>query len=173
MPHPGRRACALHAASAGTRGATRRDMTRATASNQVESINVFMTASHRHLSDLYDRVLEALEVNAPDLRDLWTDLDHGLLAHLEAEERYVLPAFAHIDREEARALLREHGLIRERLLELGVAVDLHLGRYEAGRELVDMLRAHADREDKLLYRWADEQLDTSLAEAARRHVSNH
>jgi len=148
-------------------------MPRATASDQVESIYMFMTASHRHLTELYGRVLDALVVNAPDLRDLWTDLDHGLLAHLEAEERYVLPAFAHIDREEARALLREHGLIRERLLELGVAVDLHLGRYEAGRELVDMLRAHADREDNLLYRWADKQLDTTLADAARRHMSNN
>ena len=39
--------------------------------------------------------------------------------------------------------------------------------------LVEMLRAHAGREDNLLYRWADERLDAALIAAARRHVGTH
>jgi hypothetical protein len=38
-------------------------------------------------------------------------------------------------------------------------VDLHLVRLEAARHFVDELRAHARNEDRLLYRWADDQLD--------------
>jgi len=129
-----------------------------------------MTESHAHLDTLFSRLLEALEANAPDARELWTELDHDLLAHMEAEERFVLPAFARIDREEAVALLREHGRIREQLLELGVAVDLHCIRLEQSRAFIETLRAHAGREDRLLYRWADTRLDASLSDATRRHV---
>jgi len=130
-----------------------------------------MIDSHEHLNELFGRLLDALASDAPDARALWTELDHGLLAHMEAEERFVLPAFAQIDRQEALALLHEHGQIREQLLELGVAVDLHCIRLEQSRAFIATLRAHADREAKLLYRWADARLDATLIEAARRHAS--
>ena len=67
-------------------------------------------------------------------------------------------------------MLRDHGQIRELLLELGVAVDLHELRYERSRELVELLRSHAGREDNLLYRWADQNLDAALAQAAIAHA---
>ena len=103
---------------------------------------------------------------------LWTQFDHELLSHMEAEERFVLPTFARVDAEEALSLLREHGVIRAQLLELGVAVDLHLARYTRALELVELLRAHAGREDNLLYRWADQNLDDSLVAAALAHASH-
>lgn len=130
----------------------------------------YMVRSHQALGNLYDCLLEAMEVDAPTLRDLWSQLDRGLTAHMEAEERFVLPSFAKVDRAEAVALLRDHGQIRELLLELGVAVDLHELRYERSRELVELLRSHAGREDNLLYRWADQNLDTALAQAAIAHA---
>ena len=132
-----------------------------------------MIESHEHLNTLFSQLLDALAANAPDARELWTKLDHELLAHMEAEERFVLPAFARIDREEALALLREHGRIREQLLELGVAVDLHCIRLEQSRAFIETLRAHAGREDNLLYRWADTRLDARLGEATRRHIAGH
>jgi hypothetical protein len=125
-----------------------------------------MLRDHHHLEDEYCRLLEAIEVDAPTVRELWTELEHGLLAHMEAEERYMLPAFATVDRVEALALLREHGQIRELLLELGVAIDLHLLRFERSKEFIAALRAHASREDKLLYRWADKHLTSTQAAAA-------
>jgi len=145
----------------------------ATSSRSETSLHHFMAESHEHLNTLFSQLLDALEANAPDARELWTELDHDLLAHMEAEERFVLPAFARIDREEALALLREHGRIREQLLELGVAIDLHCIRLEQSREFIETLRAHAGREDNLLYRWADTRLDGTLVDAARRHVGEH
>jgi hypothetical protein len=135
-----------------------------------DTLLAFMTENHARLDRLYERLLDAIRADAPDVRTWWSELDHGVLAHMEAEERFVLPAFAKVDRDEAVALLREHGQLRERLLELGIAIDLHLLRFERARDLIEALRAHAGREDRLLYRWADEQLDASLVEAARRHL---
>jgi hypothetical protein len=125
----------------------------------------------RDLGKLLDRVLAAMEANARDeVRGLWTELDHGLLAHMEAEERFVLPVFAHVDAEEARALLREHGLLREQLLQLGIAVDLHCVRYEWSREFAELLERHAGREENLSYRWADERLAPGTIEHVKQHV---
>jgi hypothetical protein len=133
----------------------------------------FMMEDHERLDRLFGRLLDALESNAPDVRDLWTELDDGLLAHMEAEERFMLPSFARIDREEAVALARAHGRIREQLLELGVALDLHCLRLEQARDFIQTLRAHAEREDNLLYRWADARLDPSLIDAVRRHITTN
>jgi hemerythrin HHE cation binding domain-containing protein len=138
---------------------------------KADTLFEFMQNDHARLNALYGRVLEALEANAPDLRQLWTELDHGLLAHMEAEERFMLPAFARVDRHEAVELLREHGVIREQLLELGIAVDLHYIRLEQSRDFIATLRSHAEREDRLLYRWADERLDAALVAATRGHIS--
>jgi hemerythrin superfamily protein len=136
-----------------------------------ETLFTYMADHHARLDRLFDTLLDAMRAGAPDLRDIWSELDRGLMAHMEAEERYVLPAFARVDRDEAMALLREHGKIREQLLELGVAIDLHVIRWPRSEEFVRMLRSHAAREENLLYRWADAQLDVHARDAARRHVA--
>lgn len=136
-----------------------------------DSLHRFMTDSHRHLDEVLGRLLGALAANAPDARALWDELDRDLSSHMAAEERFVLPSFMRVDPEEAVALLDEHGRIREMLLELGVAVDLHALRVEQARRFIEMLLAHADREDRLLYRWADERLDRNLVDAARHHLA--
>jgi len=143
----------------------------ASAPQQDTTLYAYMVKSHQYLDDLYGELLDALAANAPDLGEVWTKFEHTLLAHMEAEERFVLPSFAKVDRPEAIALIRDHGMFREQLLELGVAVDLHAIRYERSREFVDRLRAHGAREDNLLYRWADEHLEIALATAALAHAS--
>jgi len=142
----------------------------ARAPHPATDLYTFMVRSHQHLDELYAQLLSAMESDAPDVQALWTRFDHELLAHMEAEERYVLPRFAHVDENEAMALLREHGMIRGQLLEIGVAVDLHAARYTRALELVEQLRAHAGREDHLLYRWADQNLDAALVTAAMAHA---
>ncbi|HEX6241301.1 MAG TPA: hemerythrin domain-containing protein, partial [Polyangiales bacterium] len=67
--------------------------------------------------------------------------------------------FAETNAAEAAALRREHHLIRDKLLQLGVGVDLHVTRHAQVEEFVRELRAHAKREDDLMYRWAEAQLD--------------
>src|ERR1700761_4623859 len=74
----------------------------------------YMMHSHDYLRDLFVRVLEAMAADATsDICGLWTEPDPGLVDHMAAEERHVLPAFAKVDRDEALALVREHGKIRE------------------------------------------------------------
>lgn len=138
----------------------------------VSPLTLYLTRSHAELRRLADELLAAMAADARDqVTRLWADFDHGLLAHMEAEERFVLPIFAHVDADEAKALLREHGLLREELLELGVAVDLHLLRYDRSRELAALLEAHATREERLLYRWADEHLATAIIERVKEHLA--
>lgn len=101
----------------------------------------FLHGSHRHLEESGKRLVEAVSADARDETiALWRDLESQLLAHLEAEERYVLPAFARADREEAMTLLRA-------------------------------LRAHADREERLMYTWAAALLDDKISGPVRRHVA--
>lgn len=142
----------------------------ARAAHPATDLYTFMVRSHQQLDALYGQLLEAMEADAPDVCAIWTRFDHELLAHMEAEERFVLPAFARFDPNEAFSLLREHGSIREQLLEIGIAIDLHQARYARALELVERLRAHAGREDHLLYRWADQNLDDALITATLAHT---
>ena len=131
-----------------------------------------MVRSHQHLRDQVTRLLAALQADArADATALWNEFEHKLLDHMEAEERFVLPAFAHVDYGEAAAVLRDHGLIRESLLELGIAVDLHYIRFERSQSFIDLLFRHAEREESLLYRWADDRLSPGVIQAIKARVA--
>jgi hemerythrin-like domain-containing protein len=118
-----------------------------------------MLGDHERLERLFDELLEALRADArDDAAKLWDDFDSGLRAHLEVEEQEMLPGFAQVDVTEAAALRSEHDTIRDRLTELGVGVDLHETRAEIVDDFRKRLRAHAEREERLLYRWVREGL---------------
>ncbi len=116
---------------------------------------LFGPEHHRQL----ERAVREIEREAHDddlsaLRDAWTLFERELAAHLDTEERELLPRFAEEHPDEARALVAEHGELRRLAAELGVGVDLHCLRATAADQLIDRLRAHARREDALLYPWA-------------------
>jgi len=132
----------------------------------------YMMRSHDSLRELLVRLLAAMQANATDeVAALWTELDHGLRRHMDAEERVVLPAFARAARDEAMALVRQHAQLRELLFELGIAVDLHCIRYERSHEFINLLLLHAGREEQLLYRWADEHLAPEIVRELRDRVA--
>lgn len=113
-------------------------------------------ADHARLESLLEGLLAAFEANdREDMAKLWTAFEAGLNAHLDAEERYLIPAFERDYPEEARVILAEHEHIRSRLIELGTQLDLHIVRLTATRAFIDELRAHAANEDRLLYQWSD------------------
>jgi hemerythrin-like domain-containing protein len=121
-----------------------------------------LAGDHARLEQLFEELRAAFDANAAqDAARLWGELDQGLGAHMDFEEHHVLPAFRAVDRREADALLRDHELIRRRLIELGMGVDLHLLRVEVVADFIALLRAHARREDALLYRWAERELPAS------------
>jgi hypothetical protein len=131
----------------------------------------FMRTSHARLHQDLERLMAAVKADdRDDIHEYWVLVESELLAHMEAEERFVFPTFARIELGEARALLAEHSVLRDQLLELGVSVELHYVRVEMCEKLLAALRAHIQRETTLLYRWAATRLDERLASAARRHV---
>jgi hypothetical protein len=88
----------------------------------------------------------------------WARFDRALQAHLHDEEAYILPAFSDANPDEARALLAEHAEIRRLTVELGIHVELHAIRAQTIEQLLARLRAHAEREDAVMYRWAASHL---------------
>src|ERR1043165_660752 len=136
------------------------------------TLYAYMGHSHEQLRGQVIRLLAAMHANSrADVTTPWNELARELLSHMEAEERFVLPSFAHVDYGEAAALLRDHGLIRENLLELGIAVDLLYLRYERSQEFIDLLLRHAEREERLLHRWADDRLSPDEIQAVKARVA--
>lgn len=121
-----------------------------------------LLADHRRLEGLLERLLAAFVANDNrQMSTLWTELERGLLAHMETEEAQLLGRLEGAFPFVAEAILRDHQRIRQQLAELGIAVDLHAIRLETARAFFDDLRAHSDREELLLYRWADDLLDAT------------
>src|SRR5687768_10515878 len=84
---------------------------------------IFMQAGHHSLAGLAQQLLAAVRAGDRDeMHALWCRFEDQLLGHLEAEERYVLPAFAAAEPDEARRLIRQHGAMREQILEVGIAI---------------------------------------------------
>jgi hypothetical protein len=123
------------------------------------SIRDHFLADHGRLERLLEQLVTAVEANdREDLAKVWTEVESGLLSHLDAEEEQMIPALPRAYERDARVLIQEHRHIRTRLTELGEAIDLHIVRLDTIRDFIDVLRAHARNEDKLLYNWTDAHL---------------
>jgi hemerythrin-like domain-containing protein len=124
-------------------------------------------ADHQRLEALFVDVLERLEHNDRDeTAAAWNAFSRGLLAHIEMEETDILPAYGRVFPAEAAWVLVDHARFRAKLTELDVAVDLHFIRADVAKEFIDALRTHAERENDLMYAWADANASprtTSLA----------
>jgi hypothetical protein len=114
-----------------------------------------LAAEHAQLDALFQDVIADARCDEPvGLRAEWTRFERELAAHMALEERTLLVAFARRHPDEARALRDEHAHIRAGLVEMGVDLDLHCLRAERVEAFVDLLRAHARREESLFYPWA-------------------
>lgn len=114
-----------------------------------------LRAEHDHFDALASVVLDSIiKGDRGEAADAVALLQASVGAHLDGEERDLLPAYALDAPEDAQAILREHGEIREALAGLDLATDLHFLRADAVNELLGKLRAHAGRENVGLYRWA-------------------
>jgi len=127
---------------------------------------------HRVLDERLDRIVIGAQVrDATELRAEWSDFERELLRHLEYEEAEVVPGLARVNPAEARAILAEHASIRATLADLGMNLDLHLLRSEAVAAFVQQLKAHARREDELLYAWARGRAAAEPRQSRRRWPS--
>jgi hypothetical protein len=129
-------------------------------STRPEDLRQLFTHDHERLDRLFRDLLAAFEADARvEAGQLWNEFDTDLRAHMQLEEELLLPQFAETHAAEALALVREHEQIREKLLQLGVGVDLHLTRFGQVEDFVRLLRGHAKREQELMYRWAARRLN--------------
>lgn len=124
-----------------------------------DELRQLLGRDHERLDRLFRDLLAAFEADArTEVARLWNEFDGDLRHHMRLEEELLLPKFAELNADEAAALRAQHDLIRDKLLQLGVGVDLHMTRHAQVDEFVRELRAHAKREDDLMYRWAETHL---------------
>jgi hypothetical protein len=131
---------------------------------------------HVRLDALFEELLNRVHVDERSAtREVWAAFEEGLLAHMLAEERDMIPIFQRHDPAEAAEIVAEHGRVRSLLAELGVMLDIHALREETVEALITLLRAHAARENAALYKWADRELPeapkASILERLRRAAS--
>jgi hemerythrin superfamily protein len=111
---------------------------------------------HREIDEACLALLSAGFACDPcDLARRWGEIDHQLNDHMTAEEHFLFPAYQRAEPESAQDLRDQHARLREQALEIGIAVELHTVRMEQIQAFVAALRAHAQREEVSLYRWAD------------------
>jgi hemerythrin-like domain-containing protein len=138
-----------------------------------EGIRERFLADHREIEKLLERVLAICEDDdREDVAAIWTEFDARLLAHMEAEERYLIPLLHRTNPRACRAILEEHKHFRARLTVLCTEVDLHTIRVHEARAFIDELRAHSAHEDRTLYTLADRELEPAARESLFRALLN-
>jgi hypothetical protein len=123
-------------------------------------------AEHEYLDGLFNRLLQCAHRNDTEsLGPLWTVFERVLLDHLAWEEEHLLPDYKLEHLEDSVAIEKDHARFRSIVAEIGVAVDLHLVREEIVREMIDLLRSHAQREEEQFHLWAEENVKGPVAES--------
>ncbi|HKP58994.1 MAG TPA: hemerythrin domain-containing protein [Polyangiales bacterium] len=124
-----------------------------------QSLRALLTREHAQLDELFERLQAAVRADdRAEAIELWSEFETRLAAHMKLEEREILPSFALEYPTEAENILAEHALIRSTLVEVGVGMDLHFARAEVIERFIWLLRAHAQREDAVLYAWSQARL---------------
>jgi hemerythrin-like domain-containing protein len=120
-----------------------------------EFIHVMLSEDHAHLERLLQELVARVrQGDRATLRGDWQRFERELTSHMELEEQEILPSFQREHPAEARAIRDEHARIRAGLTEMGIDLDLHCLRAERVEAFIELLRAHARREEALFYPWA-------------------
>jgi hemerythrin len=132
----------------------------------VETIQLVFTADHQQFNVLGRALVVALEAkNLSHKQAIWNELRTALLLHLSAEEEFMVPALGRARPRDARAILAEHRLIRERVREIDAIVgefarmiDLAVAERIVATFVAE-LDAHARHEERLFSSWVEGWLD--------------
>lgn len=114
-----------------------------------------LRADHDELEKRAAEIIDSIvEGGRSEISDAIAAMRAGILAHLDGEEREIIPAYELHAPDDARSIREEHVAIRKTLDELDIATDLHFLRANVVRDLLAKLRAHAARESTGLYPFA-------------------
>jgi polyisoprenoid-binding protein YceI len=134
-----------------------------------ETVRLLLVSDHEHLEWSFQAIVnEAWRGDPADLGERWRSFERELLAHLATEEEDLIRLFGEVQPIEARELMAEHQQIRITATEMGIDLDLHCLRAARVQAFIDQLRAHAQREEQLLYPWATQRLGEAAAQRIRR-----
>lgn len=115
---------------------------------------------HARLERLYGDFLGAYRTGEwSRVREGWSTLEAAIREHIKIEQRDVLPSFRAIQPAEAARLSADHDTMLRLTDAIAMAIELHAFPAADARELIARIRAHAAREEVLLYPWMDEALD--------------
>jgi polyisoprenoid-binding protein YceI len=136
------------------------------------AVQAVLAHDHERLERQFQTIVSEVSRGDPlELRGAWRAFEVELLRHFENEELRIFPAFAQQRPADARALLADHERIRASLTRLGLDLGLNCMPAERISDFVDSLRAHARREDDLLYPWAAHRLSDAARERIREEIS--
>jgi hypothetical protein len=129
----------------------------------MDAIRMQLVSDHRMLDDLFCRLLRDVHVlSHHDLKVVWCELEHRLLAHMDVEEQFLLPLVAATHEAAIERALADHVRIRGLVAALGVAIELNAAREPAIEELMQILHIHSEHEDRMLYRFACERASVAV-----------
>jgi polyisoprenoid-binding protein YceI len=138
-----------------------------------DAVRAVLAHDHERLERQFQSIVAEASCDDPiELREAWRTFEGELLRHFEDEEVHIFPAFSQQRPVDARVLLAEHERIRASLTRLGIDLDLHCLPADRIAEFVGSLRAHARREDEVLYPWAAHRLSEAARDRIRRELSN-
>src|SRR6478736_5177407 len=102
----------------------------------MDAIRMQLVSDHRVLDDLFCRLLRDVRViSSEDLKVVWCELEHRLLAHLDVEEQFLLPLLPVSHHAAVERALADHRRIRSLVSALGDAIELNAACEPAIREL--------------------------------------
>jgi hypothetical protein len=99
-------------------------------------------------------------------RASFRSFERQIIAHLEAEETWLLPAFARARPQACETVRAEHARIRGSLDAVARSIDANAADHRALHDLLQHLLEHCQREEGDLYRWAE----TAISESDSRAV---
>jgi hypothetical protein len=132
---------------------------------------VELLADGKRAEELLEQLLSQVRLGNPgDAFATWRTFVPALLAHLDAEEMYVLPSFENEDRVEHDRLHVEHAKVRRGLGEISVAFELRTARTGPLESFRTLLQDLAAREDGILYEYAERRLPIATVKALVAHL---
>ena len=107
-----------------------------------------LAQDHRDIEAALESLVQRSATSSPALRVTFSGLETRLMGHMATEEHYLLPLVEVSHPDYAERIRIEHARIRQLVSELGLAIELHTVRAAQIAELIQVLRQHAEYEDR-------------------------